>query len=82
MKRANMVDDCGGEFTPPPGRTIKDSERTPLGLGWEHARRGEDPQPPSDMEKRKQYMAGFNGFVCTNAEANEAMLTKGVEMGT
>lgn len=62
-----------------PGRTIRDEDRSPLGLGWEYRRRGwkrgQCPLPRADWD---EFFLGYDEFICTNPEANEAMLKRGV----
>lgn len=59
-----------------PGRTVPDEERTPLGLGWEYARRGwkRSPCPLADQGQRREFYRGWDEFVCSNPETNAAML--------
>jgi len=59
-----------------PGRTIPDKDRTPLGLGWEYARRGwcRSKCPFADEKRRREFYQGWDDFVCSNPETNEAML--------
>jgi len=59
-----------------PGRTIKDQDRSPFGLGWEYRRRGwtQDrcPLPPGD--RREDFRHGHEAFRCSDRRANQAML--------
>lgn len=66
-------DDC-------PGRQIPDSRRSPRGLGWEYRRRKWSPSrcPFTDPEDRAEFMYGYEHFVCSNPDVDEAMLTRGV----
>ena len=61
-----------------PGRMMKDAERSMFGLGWEHKRRGEKPEPR--YMARGDYMAGWGGFNCSDAKTNRAMLERGVSI--
>ncbi len=61
-----------------PGRQIKDSERSPFGLGWEHKRRGLKPDPP--YMQYPAYMQGWGEFHCLDEKSNRAMLSRGVSI--
>lgn len=59
-----------------PGRTIADQDRSPRGLGWEYARRGWDCDrcPYSDPEWTREFMYGFDHYICSDPKVDEAML--------
>ena len=61
-----------------PGRTMKDAERSLFGLGWEHKRRGEKPEPRHMA--RTDYMLGWATFNCSDAKTDPAMLERGVSI--
>ena len=63
-----------------PGRQIPDNKRSPRGLGWEYRRRdyARNRCPFGTERHRLEFFHGYDNFVCTNPDVNEAMLKRGV----
>ncbi len=64
-----------------PGRLIPDEQRSPFGLGWEWARRRwclTKPLPFGNVEKRREFIHGYNAFQSSDPKVDEAMLSRGV----
>lgn len=69
-----------------PGRFLRDNERTAFGLGWEHKRLGTHIPPKTisrtlwaNREWLNEFMEGFDSFICSDKQVNEAMLNRGVK---